>query len=140
MGLLPFCHYVSPPASFLLITHCRLSFLSFLLSSFSFLFLFLSISFLQLAPPPFAPSSHLFFLTMVQNNQEYRLTYWATRSSVCLFACTAHSFACSALIALLTRSATLIHLPARSLAPPCPLRRRAPLRSLHVFPSSWKSE
>ena len=31
--------------------------------------------------------------TMVDNSQEYRLEYWATRSSVRLFAHTAHSFA-----------------------------------------------
>ena len=31
--------------------------------------------------------------TMVDNSQEYRLKYWATRSSVRLFARTAHSFA-----------------------------------------------
>ena len=33
--------------------------------------------------------------TVGQNNQEYRLKYWATRSSVRSFARTAHSFACS---------------------------------------------
>ena len=38
--------------------------------------------------------------------------YWDTRSSARLFACTAHSFACSALLALLTRPAA----PTRSLA------------------------
>ena len=38
---------------------------------------------------------------MGQNNQEYRLKYWATHSSVRSFACTAHSFACSRLLALL---------------------------------------
>ena len=32
---------------------------------------------------------------MVQNNQEYRLQYWATRSSIRSFARTAYSFACS---------------------------------------------
>ena len=42
--------------------------------------------------------------TVGQNN---RLKYWATRSFVCLFARTAHSFACSALRALLARSAAL---------------------------------
>ena len=40
---------------------------------------------------------------MVQNSPEYRLKYWVTRSSVHSFARTAHSFACSALLALLTR-------------------------------------
>ena len=37
--------------------------------------------------------------TVGQNNQEYRLKYWATRSSVRSFARTAHSFACSGLLA-----------------------------------------
>ena len=46
--------------------------------------------------------------TMVDNSQEYRLKYWATRSSV------------RSLLALLTRS----------LAPDCSLRSRPPLRSL----------
>ena len=40
--------------------------------------------------------------------------YWDTRSSARLFACTAHSFACSALLALLTRSAAFIRSFARS--------------------------
>ena len=40
--------------------------------------------------------------TMVQNNKEARCKYWATRLSVCSFACTAHSFTCSALLAALT--------------------------------------
>ena len=31
--------------------------------------------------------------TIVNNSQKYRLQYWATRSSVCLFTRTAHSFA-----------------------------------------------
>ena len=53
--------------------------------------------------------------TMVQNSQEYRLKYWATRSSVHSFARTAHSFACSGLLASLAPSAALIRLPARSL-------------------------
>ena len=37
--------------------------------------------------------------TVGQNRQEYRLEYWATHSSVHSFACTAHSFACSTLLA-----------------------------------------
>ena len=41
---------------------------------------------------------------MGQNNQEYRLKYWVTRSSVRSFARTAHSFACSALLASLART------------------------------------
>ena len=39
--------------------------------------------------------------TVGQNNREYRLEYWANRSSVRSFARTAHSFACSALLASL---------------------------------------
>ena len=42
--------------------------------------------------------------------------YWAIRSSVHSFTCTAHSFACSALLALLARSTALIRSLARSLA------------------------
>ena len=42
--------------------------------------------------------------TMVDNSQEYRLKYWATRSSIHSFARTAHSFACSALLVTLARS------------------------------------
>ena len=56
--------------------------------------------------------------TMVQNNQESRRKYWATRLSVCLIACIAHSFAGSALLASLTCSAVFAHL----------------------LPSSWESE
>ena len=52
---------------------------------------------------------------MVQNNQELRCKYWATRSSICPLARIGHSFACSALIASLMHSAALIHLLARSL-------------------------
>ena len=33
--------------------------------------------------------------TMVDDSQEYRLKYWATRSSVCSLARTAHSLVCS---------------------------------------------
>ena len=44
---------------------------------------------------------------MGQINQENRLEYWATRLSVCSFTRTAHSFACSALVASLARSAAL---------------------------------
>ena len=47
---------------------------------------------------------------MVDNSQEYRLKCWATRSSVGSFARTAYSFACSALLALLTHSAALTSL------------------------------
>ena len=43
----------------------------------------------------------------------WRVEYWAIRSSVRSFAHTAHSFACSALLASFARSAALIH----SLAP-----------------------
>ena len=52
--------------------------------------------------------------TMVENSQEYKLKYWATHSSVRLFGCTAHSFACSGQLASLAPSAALT----RSLASP----------------------
>ena len=63
--------------------------------------------------------------TLVDNSQKYRLQYWATRSSVRSFARTAHSFACSGLLASLAPSAALT----RSLA-----------RSLRSLPCSWGSE
>ena len=63
--------------------------------------------------------------SMVQNNRESRLQYWAICSSVCTFANTAHSFACSTLLASQARSAVLTRLLARSL---CSL------------PRSWGSE
>ena len=47
-----------------------------------------------------------------QKTGNRRVEYWAIRSSVRSFARTAHSFACSALLASLARSAALI----RSLA------------------------
>ena len=46
-----------------------------------------------------------------------RVEYWAIYSSVCSFARTAHSFACSALLALLARSAAFLRSHAHSLAP-----------------------
>ena len=55
---------------------------------------------------------------MVWNKQEKRHKYWATRSSIPSFARTAHSFACSGLLA--------------SLAPSAALTRS--------FPRSWESE
>ena len=58
---------------------------------------------------PQFPISH-----MVENSQEYRLKYWATRSSV-------RSFACSGLLASLAPSAALT-------------------RSLRSLPRSWDSE
>ena len=63
--------------------------------------------------------------TVVWNKQESRHKYWATRSSVRLFACTVHFFACFRLLALLAPSAALT----RSLA--C---------SLPSLPRSWESE
>ena len=60
-----------------------------------------------------------------QNNPGNRLEYWATRSSVRSFACTAHFFACSGLLASLAPSAALN----RSLA-----------RSLRLLPNSWDSD
>ena len=53
--------------------------------------------------------------TMVDNSQEYRLKYWATRSSDRSFARTAHLFACSELLASLAPSAALTYSLARSL-------------------------
>ena len=53
--------------------------------------------------------------TVGQNSQEYRLKYWATRSSLRSFARTAHSFACSTLLTSLTRSAALTRSLARLL-------------------------
>ena len=63
--------------------------------------------------------------TMVWNKQESRRKYWATRSSIRSFARTAHSFACSGLLASLAPSAALTH----SLT-----------RSLRSLPRSWESE
>ena len=56
---------------------------------------------------------------MVQNNQEPRLQYWATCSSVHSFARTTHSFACSGLLRLRLSLCSLVPLLAhfaRSLA------------------------
>ena len=64
--------------------------------------------------------------TVGQNSQDLGRKYWASRSSVHSFARTAHSFAGSALLALLAHSVALT----RSLAPDCLLRSRPPLRSL----------
>ena len=63
--------------------------------------------------------------TVVWNKQESGRKYLATRSSVRSFARTAHSFACSRLLAMLAPSAALT----RSLA-----------RSLRSLPRSWESE
>ena len=60
--------------------------------------------------------------TMVENSQEYRQKYWATCSSVGSSARTAHTIACSRLLALLAPSAALTRLLVRSL------------------PRSWESE
>ena len=63
--------------------------------------------------------------TMVWNKQKSRRKSWATRLSVRSFARTAHSFACSGVLASLAPSAALT----RSLA-----------RSLRSLPRSWESE
>ena len=57
--------------------------------------------------------------TLVLNDENRSRTkrYWAIRSSARSFARTAHSFACSALLASLARSAALIRSLAHSLAP-----------------------
>ena len=52
--------------------------------------------------------------TVAQNNQEHRLKYWATRSSIRLFTRTTHLFACYILLASLARSVALIPLLACS--------------------------
>ena len=65
--------------------------------------------------PPFHFS--LLHTTIVQNSQEPRREYWATRLSVCSFTFTTHLLAGSALLALLACSAALIRLLARSLTP-----------------------
>ena len=65
----------------------------------------------------------LYQSTVGQINQEYRLQYWATRSSIRSFPCTAHTFACSRLLALPAPSAALT----RSLA-----------RSFCSLPRSWE--
>ena len=54
--------------------------------------------------------------TVVWNKQESRRNYWATRSSIRSFACTAHLFACSSLLDLVRCSTALICLLARSLS------------------------
>ena len=51
---------------------------------------------------------------MGKNSQESGRKYWAIRSSVHSFGGTAHSFACSALLASLGRSTALIYSLARS--------------------------
>ena len=55
------------------------------------------------------------YRTVGQNSQKYILKYWATRSSSRFFAHTAHTFACSGLLASLAPSAALAHF-AHSLA------------------------
>ena len=67
-------------------------------------------------------SSRLQRCTVGQNNLEYRLKYWATRSSVRSFARNAHSFACSGLLAALTPFAALTRLLAPSLLGNCKIR------------------
>ena len=52
----------------------------------------------------------MYHVTMDQNNQESRLKYWATRSSIHSFTYTSHSFACYTLLVSLARSAALIRL------------------------------
>ena len=54
---------------------------------------------------------------MVRNSQEPRCNYWATRSSVYLFARTTYLFTCFALLALLARSPALICSLACSITP-----------------------
>ena len=60
---------------------------------------------------------------VVQNSQESGRKYWAIRPSIRLFARTAYSFAHTALLAWLARSAALIHSLARSLSQSQPRRK-----------------
>ena len=60
-------------------------------------------------------SSRILYRTVGQINEKYRLKHRATRSSICSFARTAHSFTCSTLLASLARTAALICLLAGSL-------------------------
>ena len=53
-------------------------------------------------------SSRILYRTVGQINEKYRLKHRATRSSICSFARTAHSFTCSTLLASLARTAALI--------------------------------
>ena len=80
--------------------------------------------FLTFLLPP-SPASSFSSSTVVDNSQEYRRKYWATRSSVRSFARTAHSFAWCGLLASIALSAALTRLLARSLRP---------------LPRSWDSE
>ena len=76
--------------------------------------------------------------TVGQNSQELGGKYWVTRSSVCSIAHTAHSFACSGLLASLAPSAALTPSLARSLRSFASLVRFA--RSLRSLPRTWGSE
>ena len=70
----------------------------------------------SLTPQPDEKNSqkcHYHYCTMGQNNKRSRCKNWATWPSVRSFASTAHSFACSALLTLLTRSTALTHLLTR---------------------------
>ena len=60
--------------------------------------------------PSLTPNGFLCKTTVVQNNQEFRVQNWATRSSIHSFASATHSFACSTLLALLMRSTALTSL------------------------------
>ena len=116
----------SPSASRLFslsFSFCCSFFILFLLCSFFFTPSFRSLQKTFLFSP--FPFCHIGFTrrerTLGQNSHEWGRKYWATCSSVR----TAHSFACSALLALLACSAALFLLLARSL---CSL------------PRSWESE
>ena len=71
--------------------------------------------------PCLLPSSHLssfsLLFTMVQNNQESRLHYWATSSPIFSFTRAAHSFAFSVLALLASLTLRCAHSFIRSLAP-----------------------
>ena len=55
--------------------------------------------------------------TSPQWAENQRVKYWASSSSVCSFARTAQSLACSSMFASLARSAALIRMLAHSLTP-----------------------
>ena len=77
-----------------------------------------------LLPNSFASDFSIpFVLCLCRNNARWvewqwnwRVEYWAIRSSICSFTRTGHSFACSALLAEVARFAAFIRSLARSLA------------------------
>ena len=109
----PIVHPRSPPLLALVVSTTSLCPSSASEFPFSHLFLRLFFTTFSLRKPTYKFLRPLFNEDLFtealwsRNNQECRCLYWATRSSVRSFARTAHSFACSALLALLARSAAL---------------------------------